>query len=496
MSNLIADIRHGYLKYSGHTVFNELNLQLYKGQHWAVAGPSGSGKTALLQIIAGKRPLNGGSIHYYFDDTPENYSEGRPLPIALINLRHQFRDSSNTTSFYYQQRYNSFDANAAPSVNAYLNKIVSHNSGITQLCWTMDLVAEKLRLRPLLNRSLIQLSNGETRRVLIAAALLKNPQLLLLDGPLTGLDAASRDEFNCLFTEIAASGITLVMSVSLHQLPDVITHVALAGNGTIVATEKHLLPPVQHPAISTAAPESVKQLFYQQFTHYNHRTLVEMHGINVTYNNIRVLQNINWTVLPGERWSLTGPNGSGKSTLLSLINGDNPQAYANDITLFGRKRGSGESIWDIKKNIGFISPELYQYFPTDQSCLQVIESGFYDTLGLYRPAQASRTAMARQWMQLLGLNAHATNLFKLMPAGAQRLCLLARALVKAPPLLILDEPCQGLDDEQQENFKQLIDSICAATPVSIIYVTHYPQELPLCVQHHLHLKEGRISGLR
>ncbi|RYY21712.1 MAG: ATP-binding cassette domain-containing protein, partial [Sphingobacteriaceae bacterium] len=249
-------------------------------------------------------------------------------------------------------------------------------------------------------------------------------------------------------------------------------------------------------------PENVEHSFVQfdvtelkdllsRKTDASFSTIISMENVNIRYGEKQVLNNINWKVLPGERWALLGPNGAGKSTLLSLINGDNPQAYANQIVLFDRARGSGESIWDIKKKIGFVSPELYQYFPAESSCLQVIESGFYDTLGLFRPSHPHKSGLALRWMKLLNIDSSARKLLKNVTASTQRLVLLARALVKNPPLLIFDEPCQGLDEQQQQHFKHLLELICRNSNVTLIYVTHYQQEIPEMVNQVLQLKEGK-----
>jgi molybdate transport system ATP-binding protein len=217
-----------------------------------------------------------------------------------------------------------------------------------------------------------------------------------------------------------------------------------------------------------------------------------MADVIIKYDKKTILNKINWQVNPGDKWALLGPNGAGKSTLLSLVNGDNPQAYANNIILFDKKRGTGESIWDIKSKIGFVSPELYQYFPTDNSCLQVIESGFYDTLGLFRQSSKTKADLALKWMQALEIDQYARTLLKNIPASAQRLCLLARALIKNPALLIFDEPCQGLDDHQQQHFKAVINAICELSPVTLIYVTHYQHEIPDSVDKVLRLDKGEV----
>jgi molybdate transport system ATP-binding protein len=223
--------------------------------------------------------------------------------------------------------------------------------------------------------------------------------------------------------------------------------------------------------------------------------LVEIRNGRVQYGSRVILEDINWKIERGERWAVSGANGAGKSTLLSLITGDNPQAYANNILLFGKKRGTGESIWEIKRKIGFVSPELFQYFPQDTTVAQAVESGFYDTIGLYRAPVAANAAMIQAILLALGINAYAPERLRNVATSVQRLTLVARALVKFPPLLILDEPCQGLDENQTEQFKFLIDEICRRTPISLIYVSHYADEIPASVNRQLELDNGKSVTL-
>jgi molybdate transport system ATP-binding protein len=328
--------------------------------------------------------------------------------------------------------------------------------------------------------------------LMIAAALIKNPLLLLLDNPLTGLDIETRAEFNIIINQIATSGITIVMATSPHEVPEAITHIAVLQNGHLNTATKEEL--------------SADKLFAEQnnYSSFNldgllnrypapfYQAIVNMRQVTIRYGEKTILSNINWQIKQGERWALLGPNGAGKSTLLSLINGDNPQAYANDMMLFDKKRGSGESIWDIKQKTGFISPELYQYFPAESNCLQTIESGYYDTMGLFRPSNKARADRALQWMKVLEIDQYARQLLNNIPTSAQRLCLLARAMIKCPALLILDEPCQGMDDHQIRHFKALVDTICRQTNITLIYVTHYTQHIPDSVQQTLKIAEGRV----
>jgi molybdate transport system ATP-binding protein len=217
-----------------------------------------------------------------------------------------------------------------------------------------------------------------------------------------------------------------------------------------------------------------------------------MERVNVSYGGVRILQDIDWTVRLGEHWALMGPNGAGKTTLLSLILGDHPQAYANNISLFGKRRGQGESIWEVKRRIGWVAPELHLYHPRGVSGLHVVCSGFHDSVGLYRACTPQQRQTARQWMQRLGIESCADVSFDKLSEGEQRLVLLARALVKYPLLLILDEPCQGLDAGNRTRVSQIVDAVGNQGETSVIYVTHNPDELPRITSHVLELTRGKI----
>ncbi|HVV54065.1 MAG TPA: ATP-binding cassette domain-containing protein [Mucilaginibacter sp.] len=496
MTTPLFSVTNGVLKFGNNTVFRNLDFCIQKGEHWALTGESGSGKSALLQLTAGKLHLSSGTIRYHFH---EEFLQIHPDPdahltfhrlVALVESRHHFRNLSNTGDFYYQQRYNSSDSEDALTVEQYLNSAGHFYDGN----WTFDLVLQKLHLEALRDKQLIKLSNGETKRLLIAAALLKNPVLLMLDNPLAGLDVQTRAEFGSIIKDITNSGITVIMATSPSEIPDAITHVAVLRYGMISqqiqAKDFEAKNFLNTPADKIDTKELSSLLNTKDTGTYD--SVVKMNGVNVCYGEKQVLKDVNWQIRQGERWALLGPNGAGKSTLLSLINGDNPQAYANDIILFDRKRGTGESIWDIKSKTGFISPELYQYFPTDTNCLQAIESGYYDTMGLFRPSNPQKQAAALRWMKAFETEQYARQLLKNIPAGAQRLCLLARALIKSPALLILDEPCQGLDQHQVVHFKTIIDTICELSNVTMIYVTHYQHEIPDSVTKVLRLEKGEV----
>ena len=457
MASPLFSIEKVTVRYLNNTLFTNLSFTINKGENWALTGESGSGKSALLQTIAGNFNVTHGSItHHFFDEYLLAHPHKKGLLtyhklIALVEPKHHFRNLSNTTDFYYQQRYNSSDSEDALTVDQYLSGISA--SQLQSGNWDYNKVLHTLKLEQLHQKQLIKLSNGETKRLMLAAALLKNPVLLLLDNPLTGLDVQTRAEFNLILDEITASGISVIMATSPFEIPTAITHIAVLDKGIIThaISKNEYSPGLYNAQTDDKIDKEELRALLNTSAKADYQQIVSMNKVYIQYGANVVLDKVSWQVKAGEHWALLGPNGAGKSTLLSLINGDNPQAYANDIILFDKKRGTGESIWDIKKKIGFVSPELHQYFPTENSCLQVIESGYYDTLGLFRQSSKEKEEIALRWMKALEIDQYARTLLKNIPASVQRLCLLARALIKNPDLLIFDEPCQGMDTHQQQH---------------------------------------------
>jgi len=436
------------------------------GEIWALTGDSASGHSELLRSQLGE-------------------------DAAWVSFRHPFRNRSNTTDLYYQQRYNSCDAEDSLTVREYLEQAVSGR--ITDPAF-LEHVETVLDLAPLLDEQLIKLSNGETRKVLIAEAWARRPKKLLLDHPFTGLDVRSRSVLPSILKEIAATGATILIATGPFDIPENVDKVALVHEGIVEGVhDRKAFDPHQHLSIRDIPLDLDKlSVLLSGRKPADFGSILSLRDVNITYEGHRILEHINWNVLPGERWALTGPNGAGKSTLLSLIVGDNPQAYANDITLFDRKRGSGESIWDIKRQTGFVSPEFYQYFPTQTLCVHAIESGFFDTVGLFRTSDPALESICRQWMALMGIEAQAWKPLNQVKPDVQRLCLLARALVKNPTLLVLDEPTQGLDATQQRFFVKLVDAICERSDMTLLYVSHYREHIPQAVTRELILENGKI----
>jgi molybdate transport system ATP-binding protein len=293
----------------------------------------------------------------------------------------------------------------------------------------------------------------------------------------------------------------LLVSHRVEELLPQITHVLGLRGGRVLwrgprrraLTPRNLrrlygaAPPRAEPEAPAARPEAARPAAAPS------EVLVQMRDVRVRYGDKTVLEGLFWTMRRGERWCIRGPNGSGKSTLLALICGDHPQAYANDIRLFGEARGSGESIWDIKRRIGLLSTEFQIAYRRQASGLEVVVSGFHDSIGMYERSSPAEESSARALLEGLGLESLAERDFDALSGGQQRLLLLARAMVKAPELLVLDEPCQGLDPANRARILALIDRI--GDGAELIYVSHHRDELPRCLTHLLELPAGKSSRL-
>jgi molybdate transport system ATP-binding protein len=478
MAEKFLELQNVTVKTGAGTVLEHINLSIQNNEQWAITGSSGSGKTVLAHTLAGKH-FYSGKIEYHFPVRNNNKNT-----IIVVEQQHRFKNLSNTNDLYYQQRFNSSDSDQTITVEQELKEYTD-----TENFFNNEWI-DVLHVRDLLKKPLIQLSNGENKRTQLAIALLENPELLILDNPFTGLDVEGRETLRDIINEISKKRIHVLLIASQNEIPESTTHIVYLEKGTLIFAGKkqdfHFQQSVQ--PINKLDAEMLMQLKTNQENNFS--IAIKMLNVNVQYGGKKILNNINWEVKKGECWNLSGPNGAGKSTLLSLITADNPQAYANEIYLFDKRRGSGESIWDIKQKIGFVSPELHLYFDYSATCFEVVASGLFDTIGLFRQVTNAQEEKILLWLKLLQLENIKSKRLSQLSIGEQRKTLLARALIKTPPLLILDEPCQGLDDEQTFYFKNLINQICEAFGTTLVYVSHYQQQIPECVNHFLRLENG------
>jgi len=317
----------------------------------------------------------------------------------------------------------------------------------------------------------------------------------VLDNPFVGLDTMGRKQLQNALNQLAQLGKKIILICSPKDIPECISHCALLEKGKLMLSGPkdllldHINKIQQSLAFSIKA--SINEVY--QSSNATFEKAVELKNVCIQYHQKSILDNINWTIHKGEKWCVSGPNGSGKSTLLSLITADNPQAFANQIWLFDKRKGTGESIWDIKKKIGHVSPELHLFFEKGISVRDAVASGLYDTIGLFRQPSKDDGTNIEKWMAITGVHDFKSKQLFQLSLGEQRLVMLTRALVKSPPLLILDEPCQGLDETQAVLFKAIIESICSIKSVTLIYVSHYQEDIPKSINNFLYLENGSIK---
>jgi molybdate transport system ATP-binding protein len=453
----------------GNFELRDISFSLNDKENLVITGASESGKTTLAKALCGQL--------FFTGDLKINYlSDACLLPQAVyVEQRHTIKNRSNTVDGYYQQRYNSADNEDSYTVFEELKSLSDNEKRI-------DFLLKELSCTYLRNKPLLQLSSGEHKKFLLIKSLLKPAQLLVLDEPFTGLDTASREKLNRILNDITDSGTKLILIAGAHHhFPECVTHVLELENGKQKSfTEKEKFVFTHCSTITPVFDRSTLPLQENEFDFIN---AILMKDVTVKYDSKTILDNINWQVKKGERWLLKGKNGAGKSTLMSLVAADNPQAYSNEIYLFDKRRGLGESIWDIKKNIGFVSPELCAFFDRTITCFDAVASGYFDTMGIYKKLSAHQIKTIQDWFKTLNVEKLAEKRLADVSSGVQRLFLLIRSLIKNPPLLIFDEPCQGLDEFQTEFFIHLVNAICMQTNTTMVYISHYENEIPCCISH-------------
>lgn len=486
------EFNHIFYKVEGKTILTDISFSLPEIQSMAIVGPSGCGKTTLGRIIAGKLEPSSGEVFF---------AEG--LTRRMVEQQDNFMSVSRLASSYYGQRYENQGMEQSPTVHSYLRQTADDVDGVMEL----------LNIAQLRNSKLMMLSNGERKRTQLAEALLHHPDVLVLDQPFVGLDVQSRQNLSQQIGDLHKSGKTIVLICDALHIPEEIDWVLEMDHGQMSRwiPRSEFVPKEEQ----VDSPEMMESYFsvLQKSDDAEFELAVRMNKVTVVHGEREILKNIDWIVRKGERWALMGPNGAGKTTLLSLITADNPQGYVNDLTLFDRRRGSGESIWEIKQRIGYVSPELHLYFLRGKGifntipglekslpsggnalrCDEVITSGFNEQIGFSASHSDFQKKVVKTWFSTLQLEHLADSKFAEASLSEQRLLLLARALVKLPALLILDEPCQGLDAHQTRRFTAMLDVICRHLDTTIIYVTHYQEEIPQSVTQLLQLENGQVK---
>jgi len=448
-------------------------------QQWACLGPNGAGKTTLAKLLCQqlapssgnikKSPtlLDGYTAYVCFEQQQELCDRDRRLDDS------EFRSDAHDPGTTVQQAICKYCPDHSPDHPRFRE-------------WT-----ERLNLVHILDRGIRFISTGEMRKTLLLRAILGEPRLLILDSPLDGLDKASQAEMTAIIEQLLASQLRVLMLCRrMEDLPAGISHVLVLDQGRVHAsgpreqvcasTRVHQLMEPPLPPLGEL-PHPAQRPYQLQAG----MPLLQLQDVSVSYGEIQVLKQVNWTLLPGQHCSISGPNGCGKTTLLSLINGDNHKAYGQAIDLFGIRRGSGESVWDIKQKFGLLNTQLHLNHVRGMRVLEVVISGFFDSVGLYDDWGDHHRQIASQWLQALGLIGIERAPFDTLSFGMQRMVLLARAMVKSPVILILDEPCLGLDGYHSATILRAVDHIARHCDTQLLYVSHSAGETPACINQWL-----------
>lgn len=492
MKSCTIQIKKGVARIPEVRLAEPVDLELLDGEHVAIMGPNASGKSLLVDMLTGKIALQPtGSITYDFRPSP--------MPEVYKNIKYiTFRDTygSTETNYYYQMRWNTTDHEEVPVVRELLGDY--EESPLQRQLFDL------FHIEPVLDKPIITLSSGEMRKFQLTKILLTHPRIVIMDNPFIGLDAETRVQLNDLLTQLShMEGLQIILVLSmLDFVPDFITHVLPMEDKKLlpkITSEEYLLQFAKEDLIHREKEETAYNQIQQQIVGLPYQDecavampnaeIVRLNKVSIRYEERTILKELDWIVRRGEKWALSGANGSGKSTLLSLVCADNPQSYACDISLFGRKRGTGESIWDIKKHIGYVSPEMHRSYLKNLPAVEIVASGLHDTIGLYVKPRPEQFAICQWWMEIFGVGHLTDRPFLRLSSGEQRLVLLARAFVKDPELLILDEPLHGLDTYNRRRVKRIIEAFCRRKDKTMIMVTHYAEELPSTITHHLVLKK-------
>ncbi|GGD10523.1 molybdate ABC transporter ATP-binding protein ModF [Franconibacter daqui] len=473
MSSL--QILQGTFRLSDTRVLDLASLTLHKGESWAFVGANGSGKSSLARALAGDLTLLKGE---------------RRCDFSRINLL-SFERLQKLVSDEWQRNNTDLLSPGEEDTGRTTAQIIQEDVKDDARCREL---AAQFGIEPLLARRFKYLSTGETRKTLLCQALMAQPDLLIFDEPFDGLDVGSREQLGRLLGTLNDQGYTIVLILNrFDEIPGFVQNVGVLAECTLMDTgpkatllEQALIAQLAHSEklAGISLPEADDPAARHTLSADEPR--IVLRNGTVSYDDKPILNNLSWTVSPGEHWQILGPNGAGKSTLLSLITGDHPQGYSNDLTLFGRRRGSGETIWDIKKHIGYVSSSLHLDYRVSTTVRNVILSGYFDSIGIYQAVSDRQQKLTRQWLDILGIdNATADAPFHSLSWGQQRLALIARALVKHPTLLILDEPLQGLDPLNRQLVRRFVDILIGEGETQLLFVSHHAEDAPQCITHRL-----------
>lgn len=482
-SKTLVSLVKASFRSKGATVVSDLSLGIKSDHAWIIAGPAHT-RSTVLEAIRGNLPIESGSISHPF-------LHKETWPSSVIKLLNSDEQAVGGAA-YFSERYHSRREDDYTLRN-WLERASRQSDG------SVIEVAARMDLTEKLDSSMMNLSNGQSKRAKIARALLSRPQVLLLDEPYVGLDVESRAKMEqMLGTFVSQQSPSVVLALrALDALPPWATHLLWLDEhgrtrhvGPIQSVDKEYKAALEQRRASITGTQGTHAI------RSSGEVLVELKHVNLAYWNRPVLQDINWTIRAGEKWRLSGPNGSGKTSILSLITGDHPKIYANQVELFGRRRDSkdGRSIFEIQADMGHTSPEIHKHFPLFRTGSQCIASGFSEHMHPPRRLTHSQQESIDDLVRRFQVDMYALKPMSQLTTALQRLFLLLRALVKRPKLLILDEPFGYMDEVMIMRAKQYIDEHVGSDQALII-ISHHDEEVPTSVNRQFALRSGRSEAM-
>jgi len=460
------------VQFEKHFQLKDIDWVIEPNQRWTVCGGNGSGKSALGAVFMREGEVVSGEL------------AGLPGRIAIVSFEAQ------AALIEAERKKDDADILDVISAGTPVQEMLDENCENVAL--QQELI-EAFNFGPLLNQGFRKLSSGESRKLMLIKALSQDVDLLILDEPFEGLDAASCVYLQDLLIRIAQSTQTIFILNRFDEIQPFITHVAYMEEGRLThqvarSDDEALIGLSQLLHLKTTdlkIPDT--EIDHQAPALQPDNPLVRIQKGHVGYGDTIIFKDLDWIIERGQHWQVTGPNGSGKTCLLNLITGDHPQCYINDIFVFGMQRGNGESIWDIKQYLGYVSSALQWEYNVSVSVKNAIVSGFFDSIGIYQKYSDQQSEIADQWLSLLAMQDRANQPFSQLSFGDQRLILIARAMVKHPTLLILDEPCLGLDELNRQLVLALIEKICLGSETTVLYVNHRTKDSIPGIQNHLEM---------
>ncbi|MDU5319079.1 MAG: molybdate ABC transporter ATP-binding protein ModF [Escherichia coli] len=439
MSSL--QILQGTFRLSDTKTLQLPQLTLNAGDSWAFVGSNGSGKSALARALAGELPLLKGERQSQFSHI----------------TRLSFEQLQKLVSDEWQRNNTDMLGPGEDDTGRTTAEIIQDEVKDAPRCMQL---AQQFGITALLDRRFKYLSTGETRKTLLCQALMSEPDLLILDEPFDGLDVASRQQLAERLASLHQSGITLVLVLNrFDEIPEFVQFAGVLADCTLAETG--------------AKEELLQQALVAQLAHSE-----QLEGVQLPEPDEPSARH----ALPANEPRIVLNNG----VVSYNVTGDHPQGYSNDLTLFGRRRGSGETIWDIKKHIGYVSSSLHLDYRVSTTVRNVILSGYFDSIGIYQAVSDRQQKLVQQWLDILGIDKRTADApFHSLSWGQQRLALIVRALVKHPTLLILDEPLQGLDPLNRQLIRRFVDVLISEGETQLLFVSHHAEDAPACITHRL-----------